>query len=234
MGTIGGQASGDFRLSQGALRILYSLIKDTIPSLAPDGLTQNNPNVVTTTSAKSTTLPSNVKKGVLGGSVAFIRPDIGPNVVGGAVQVASAYVKNTRPLGLFINDALGNAFENTPGIASGKGPFLRGGAGGSKIYETQVQTTLGAAQGIPPATSGKSAGNAVGNALTYSNGDFLYGSVNGLLTNVWQDSYEAAWIQANALGSNATNVTEADVTRMGVVLSVPDSISTEMFFELFV
>lgn len=232
MGTIGGQASGDFRLSQGALRILYSMVKDSISSLAADGFTQSNPNIIVTASAKSTTLPSNVKKGVLGGSVAFTRPDVGSNSVGGAVQVSSAYVKNTRPLGLFINDSLGNSFENTPAVASGKCPFLRGGAVGVKIFETQVQTTLGAAQGIAPLTSGKSVGNSVGDALVYSVGDILYGSVNGFLTNVWQDSYEAAWIEANLLGSNATHVTEADVTRMGTVISPSDATLAEMFLEL--
>ena len=65
MGTIGGQASGDFRQGTSALRILYSLIKDSIPSLAADGFTQSNPSVVVTPSAKSTTLPVSVKKGVL-------------------------------------------------------------------------------------------------------------------------------------------------------------------------
>jgi hypothetical protein len=73
MGSIGGQASGDFRLSSGALRVLYSVFKDSIPVLASDGFTQNNPNVVTTLPNKSTTIPTNVKKGVLGGSVAFTR-----------------------------------------------------------------------------------------------------------------------------------------------------------------
>jgi len=221
MGSIGGQASGDFRLSQGALRILYSLIKDTIPSLAADGFTQSNPNVVTTGSAKSTTLPSNVKKGVLGGSVAFCRPDIGPNTCGGAVLVSAAYVAKTRPLGLFINDALGNAYENTPAVASSKGPFLRGGACGVKIYETQVQTTTG--------------GGVVGTALVYSEGDLLYASVNGLLTNRWQDSYETQWITVAATGSGTAGAAiEPDLTRMGLVLSPPDATSTEMFLELFI
>ena len=123
MGTLGGyaQASGDFLLSSSALRILYSLIKDSLPSLSADGLTQNNPSVVTTASALSTTLPVNVKKGVLSGSCAMLRPDQGENTVGGAALVSSAYVVGTRPLGLFINDAVGNAYENTPGPASGKG-----------------------------------------------------------------------------------------------------------------
>lgn len=220
---IGGQASGDFRLSQGALRILYSVTKDTITVLAPDGLLQSNPNVVTTpASAKSTTIPVNVKKGVLGGSVAFTRPDIGANTTGGAVLVSSAYVLNTRPLGLFINDALGNAFENTPGVASGKGPFLRGGSVGVKLYETQIQTTVN--------------GGVVGNALTaYAVGQFVYASVNGYLTNRWEDSYETQWITAASLGgaTHSGAAQEYDVTRMGVVIAPPDATTGELFVALF-
>ena len=220
MGSIGGEASGDFRLSTSALRIMYSLIKDTIPTLSADGFTQSNPSVISTLSALSTTIPVNVKRGVLGGSVAFTRPDVGPNTVGGAALVSAAYVAKTRPLGLFINDAAGNAFENTPGVASGKGPFLRGGACGVKLYETQQQTTVG--------------GGSVGTALTYSEGDTLYASVNGLLTNRWQDSYETQWITAASLGGATSSGTAAeyDSTRMGVVLSPPDATSSEMFLEL--
>lgn len=218
MGSIGGQASGDFLLSQGALRILYSLIKDSIPVLAADAFTQNNPNVVTTAAAVSTTLPTNVKSGVLGGSVAFTRPDIGENTVGGAVLVMAAFVANTRPLGLFINDAAGNANENTPGVASGKGPFLRGGAVGLKIYETEQQTTVG--------------GGSVGDDLTYAVGDKLYASVNGYITNRWEDSYETQWITAGGTGSDGGTALEPDVTRLGTLLSPPDANSAEMFFEL--
>jgi hypothetical protein len=216
MGDIGGQSSGDFLLTQGALRILYSVIKDTIPVLADDAFTQANPNVVTTVANVSTTLPANVKRGVLGASVAFTRPDIGSNTVGGAVQVAAAYVANTRPLGLFVNDALGNANENTPGVASGKGPFLRGGAAGVQVYETQIQ--VGAST-----------------ALTYAVGNLLYASVNGYLTNRWQDAYETQWITTAATGgaTGSGNAQEYDVTRMGVVLSPPDATSDEMFVELY-
>ena len=211
MGNIGGQSSGDFTLTQGALRILYSLVKDTIPSLAADGFTQNN---------LSTTLPANVKRGVLGGSVAFVRPDIGQNTTGGAVLVTAAFVANTRPVGLFINDALGNANENTPGVASGKGPHLRGGAVGLQIYETQQQTTVG--------------GGSVGDALTYAVGDWLYGSVNGYVTNRWQDSYETQWINTATSGSGGGGVAiEPDVTRLGTLLSPPDATSAEIFFEAF-
>lgn len=213
--SIGGQSSGDFRLSSGALRLLYTVTKDTTNVLAADSFTQSNPNVVTTSANKSTTLPANVKRGVLGGSVAFTRPDVGANMIGGAVLVASAYVAKTRPLGLFVNDSLGNSFENTPGPGSGKGPFTRGGTVGVKVYETQQQ--VGAST-----------------ALVYSNGDFLYASVNGYLTNRWQDSYEAQWITTAATGSGAAGAAiEPDVTRMGVVTSPPDSTTGELFCVLF-
>ena len=212
--SIGGQASGDFRLGTSALRILYSLIKDTIPVLAADGFTQSNPNVITGGGHDSTTIPTNVKSGVLGGSVAFTRPDVGDNTVGGAVLVAAAYVAKTRPLGLFINDAAGNAYENTPAPASGKAPFLRGGAVGVKLYETNQQ--IGGA-----------------GALTYANGDRLYASVNGYLTNRWQDSYEAQWITTAASGSGGAGAAiEPDVTRMGICISPPDATTSEMFVEL--
>lgn len=211
MGSIGGQSNGgEYSLNQGALRILYSLIKDTIPALASDGFTQSNPPVVETTVAVSTTLGN--KLGVLGGSVAFTRVDVGSNTVGGPVLVDSEYV-NLRPMGLFINDALGNAFENTPAVASGKAPYIRGGSVGLKIYETQVQTTTG--------------GGTVGDDLTYAVGDKLYASVNGLLTNRWEDSYEAQYI--NQEGGTAI---EPDVTCMGIVLAPGSTTSIEMFISL--
>lgn len=219
MGSIGGLASGDNRLGQGALRIVYDLQKDSVPVLASDAFTQANPNVVTATAARSTTLPTSVKRGVLGGSVAFLRPDIGENTVGGAVLVSAAYVVNTRPVGLFINDALGNAYENTPGVASGKGPFVRGGTVGVKIYETAQQTTKGS--------------GSVGDALTtYAIGQKLYASVNGLLTNRWQDSYENQWIDGVSGSGSANAAIEPDITCVGFVLSPPDSTSSELFVML--
>jgi hypothetical protein len=219
MSGFGGQSSGDFRLSQGALRIVYSLVKDSTNVLTSDAFTQNNPNVVTAANAVSQVLPVNVKKGVLGGSVAFLRPDFGGNFIGGAVVNGGVYPVGTRPLGLFINDALGNAFENTPGPASGKGPYLRGGTAGVKIYETQQQTAGGA---------------GVGATLTYNVGDRLYASVNGLLTNRWQDSYEAQWITTNNLGGATSTgaAAEYDITRMGNVISPPDATLLELLVEL--
>lgn len=220
MGSIGGQASQDFKGGAGALRILYSVLKDTIPSASADSFSVNNPNVIVATNARSTTLPATVKKGILGGSVAFVRPDVGQNTVGGAVQVAAAYVAKTRPLGLFINDAAGNPNENAPAVGSGKCPFLRGGTVGVKVYETQQQTTVG--------------GGSIGTALVWAVGDRVYASVNGYLTNRWQDSYETQWITTASLGgaTGSGAAQEYDVTCMGTVLAPPDASSSELFVSL--
>ncbi len=209
---IGGQSNVS-GASPSALRILYSLNKDSIPTLAPDGLLQSNPPVVTGGGHDSTTLPVNVKRGVLGGSVAFIRPDIGANVCGGPVLDGSDYIPNTRPLGLFLNDAAGNAYENTPAPASGKCPYLRGGTVGVKVYETNQQ--LGGA-----------------GDLGWAVGQRVYASVNGYATNRWQDSYEFQWIDGESGSGSADACIEPDVTCLGTVLSIFDSSSTELFIEL--
>lgn len=220
MGDIGGQASGDFTLSNSALRILYSFVKDSIGTLADDAFTQANPSVITAVAALSTTLPANVKNGVLSGSVAFVRPDQPTNTIGGAIATAGpTFTTGFRPFGLFINDSAGNAFENTPGVASGKGPVLRGGACGTQIYETQLQSV--------------NSGGSIGDAITFSVGDWVYASQNGLITNVWQDTYEFEWVDGNSGSGGAAAALEPDITRIGLVISPPDATSAELFLLLY-
>ena len=88
-------------------------------------------------------------------------------------------------------------WENTPGLASGTGPYVHGSgsAVGVEVYETQEQV-------------GGSAD------LTYTVGDNLYASVNGLLTNRIEDAY-----QYNVAGQNDLKF----VTLVGVVKVVPDA-----------
>ncbi len=143
--------------------------------------------------------------GVLGASIAFTRPDAGNGYHGGPVQVGAAYVAGQKPLGIFINDAIGNAFENTPGVASNRGPYFSGqGALGVSLWETQVQI----------------GGSA---ALTYASGDNLYASVNGLLTNRIQDAYEY-----NVAGQNDPDF----VTIVGVVRVAPDADNSLLVLDL--
>ena len=108
-----GQASGGFTESSSALRILHVGIRNTVGVLSDDAFTQTNPPIVTanTSSQVDTTV-----LGVLSGSIAFTRPDAGSNYIGGPEGSA-----DTVPLGVFINTANGNSYENTPGTSSGKG-----------------------------------------------------------------------------------------------------------------
>ena len=156
---IGGQGSGDFRETSGRVQILHVVTRNTQGALTPDAFTQANPPVITTSTGFSTTLATITKVGVLGGSYAFSRPDFGNGYIGGPTLISAAYQAGQKPLGCFINDSIGNAFENTPGIASGKGPYLAGVGAclANQIYETKSQ--------------GLSSGPAIGTALTYAPGD---------------------------------------------------------------
>lgn len=209
---IGGQGSGDFRETSGRVQLLHVVTRNSVGVLTPDAFTQANPPVITTASAKSTTLATITKVGVLGGTVAFTRPDYGNGFHGGPVVTAGpTYLAGLKPLGIFINDALGNAFENTPGVASGRGPYVCGSGStvACSIYETKSQ--------------GLSGGPAIGTAFTYAVGDKLYASANGLLTNLLTDAYEY-----NVAGQNDIKF----VTVLGVVKVAPDANSSLLVFDL--
>ena len=161
-----GQASGAFTESSSTLRILHLGIRNSVGVLTEDAFTQSNPAVVTGAATVSSQLGdlANVL-GVLSGSVAFTRPDEGSNYIGGPTGSTGE-----QPLGVFINNANGNSFENTPGAASGKGPYCSGqGTYANRIFETQDLTGSGAGD--------------QGDDLTYAAGDVLYVSSNGFLTN---------------------------------------------------
>lgn len=190
-----GQSSGDFKETSGRVQPHHIVVRNTVGFLTADALTQANPPVVTTSANVSTVVPT-AKRGVLGGSVMFTRPDAGNGQQGGPVAPGGTYNARIKPLGLALNDVLGNAFENTPGVASNRGPYLAaGGTASVAIYETQRQ--------IGGST-----------ALTYQTGDRLYASVNGYLTNRLEDAYEY-----NVSGQNSIEF----VTLMGIVKQAPDS-----------
>src|SRR5690606_34552137 len=76
-----GQSSGDFLESQRRIHALYMGMRATGQPYAPDAFTQVNPvNVSVHVSAR---LENVTMRGVLGGSVAFTRPDAGNGCVGG-------------------------------------------------------------------------------------------------------------------------------------------------------
>jgi len=200
-----GQGSGDFRETSGRVQLFHVGIRNSIGLASPDAFTQANPPIVITAPNRSTTLANVTKVGVLGATCAFTRPDAGNGFIGGPVQIAAAYVAAQKPLGILINDSLGNAYENTPGVASGRLPYVHGmSVVGVSVWETQQQ--IGGA-----------------GALTYAAGDLLYASVNGLLTNRIQDAYQ--W---NVVGQNDPDF----VTIMGVILIAPDANNSLMVLDM--
>lgn len=171
-----GQASGGFTESSSALRILHVGIRNTLGVLTSDAFTQTNPPAVTNYITSQVDL---TKRGVLSGSVAFARPDAGSNFIGGPGIATASTARDTVtrtsgesvPLGVFINGANGNPYENTPGPASGKGPYVSAmGSYGNQLFETKDLND--------------------GSALLYAVGQKLLASVNGYLTNNSGDAYE--------------------------------------------
>jgi hypothetical protein len=134
-----------------ALEILIRGQLNTIPVLSDECFTKQNYGVNT-----NTTLSVNTPRGVLGGSVAGISAGLDYTVV--------PCTNELRPVGLFVNDAAGAAFENSPAVASGKVTVMKSQASVEvDVYETR---------------------NAVNTEdLTYSVGDLLYCSAQGFLTN---------------------------------------------------
>lgn len=201
-----GQASGGFTESSSALRILHVGVRNTIGVLSADSFTQTNPpNSTTHTSDQVDT----TKLGVLSGSICFARPDEGSNYIGGPTALASK-TATVVPLGIFINSANGNSFENTPGTASGKGPYVSSqGTYGNALFETHNLNT--------------------GVALTYVVGDSLIASLNGYLTK--QSDADNSFLQ-NALGSGAfADPSGATDMVIGVVKMPADSIQNELVYD---
>jgi len=208
-----GQASGGWTESSSALRLLHLGVRNSTGVLTDDAFTQANPRVIVVAATISTHVDTTAT-GVLSGSVCFARQDGGENFIGGPTadgNNAGANDARQRPLGVFINSANGNAFENTPGTASGKGPYVSGqGTYGNGLFETQVLT-----------------GGGAGNNLAYTAGDRLVASVNGFLTNstgVATDVHDAAGGHASSdLGGNAYEI--------GILKMAPDATQNELVYD---
>lgn len=135
------------------LKIHYAAFRDTLPVLHTSDFTRTN--VKFASGGGTAALGADFPDGQLGGHVVV---HTGSYEVG----VMSAPTSET-PIGLFINDAAGSPFENTPAVGSGKSPFVSGSGSVCEVDIFESFTSAGAAQ-------------------TYAAGDVLYGSANGLLT----------------------------------------------------
>lgn len=221
-----GQASGGFTESSSALRILYVGIRNTVGVLTDDSFTQTNPPSVSTNASAQVNQGA---FGVLSGSVCFTRPDAGSNHTGGpgdqtVLAANPSFVIGYRPLGVFINSANGNAYENLPGQASGKGPYVSGqGTYGNQLFETALI-----------ANTGDAAHSAAGAAIVYRVGQELMASRNGYLMptavigsdgNI--DSCDVVAMSAESFVQNA----DSSATVLGVVKMPPDAVQNEIVYD---
>lgn len=173
---LSGQASGGWTESSSALRLLHVGIRNSVGILTADAFTMTNPVGGVTGGSYAAPTSAGFDSSVLGilsGSCAFTRGDQGPNEIGGPDGAApGAPTPGVRVLGVFINTAAGNDFENQPAVASDKGPYVSGqGTYANSLYETSSVASA---------------------ALNYTTGDLLYASANGYLTNDAADAYNAA------------------------------------------
>lgn len=231
-----GQASGGWTESSSSLRIMHPGIRNSVGcTLTDDGFTQTNPPIITT---PTSTISANVntrKFGILSGSVAISRPDVGSEYVGGpgsstliaasgggtaSTGTATAGPRAYAPLGLFLNDAAGNAFENQPAVASGQASYTTAnGTYASRLFETQAFVAIGAL--------------AQGGDLTYRQGDALITSLNGYLmpARIWTGAADASNdLVTTALQSAVLN-TATSSTTVGIIKMVPDSVQNEVVFD---
>jgi len=135
-----------------SMKVLIRGKNNSLNVLSPTCFTKENYGANTNGNA---TLSVNTPIGVLGGSVA-------------AVSAGYDYTSfpcdlTAQPIGLFMNDAAGSAYDNAPAVASNKLTVMSGPAEVEvDVYETK---------------------SVAGTDITYAVGQKLYSSKDGLLTN---------------------------------------------------
>ena len=143
-----------------SLSILIRGMLNSIPVLSDNCFTKQNYGA---NPGGNSTLSINTPRGVLGGSVAAVS--------GGLDYTVVPCTDTLRPVGLFVNDAAGAAFENSPAVASGKVAVMKCMASVEvDVFETMRVDTV--------------------TPTVFTVGSLLYSSAQGLLTN--EASNEAA------------------------------------------
>lgn len=139
--------------------VLYRQTYNTYGSIDADGLTQDN-RVGNVQKTGNSRLTSATNKGILAGSVVAIRA----NGLIGAAAGDGANFDNV--VGIAVNDAVGNPYESSSAVASQKVVYAHGSG---TVFSTDIYEAVTEA--------------GAGNPVTYANGDLMYASQNGLLTN---------------------------------------------------
>lgn len=139
-----------------ALKILHVGVRNSVLTLDADAFTRRNFKTPAEDANWSSRTSAATPNGVLGGSVACLKGE-------GASGAPDDTLTAPEPVGLFLNDAAGNSYENTPTVASNKNTHLSGMGAVAAVDLYETKSTAGA-------------------ALTYAFGDKLYCSANGFLT----------------------------------------------------
>jgi hypothetical protein len=139
--------------------VLYRQTYNTRGDITAGGLTQNN-RVGDNQKVNNARLNANTPLGILAGSVVAVAGDfsIGPCVGDSATAFDKA-------VGIAVNNALGNPYESSSAVASGKCVYAHGTG---TVINTDIYET-------------KETGGSVD--IVYTAGDKLYASRHGLLTN---------------------------------------------------
>jgi hypothetical protein len=178
----------------GHMEVLYRQTYNTLGQATATDFTQNN---VTNSARGSTTANTTANGGRLGTTLGVLAGSVvavditGDNLIGPcAGDSTTAY---DMAVGIAINDAVGNPFESSSGIASERIVYCHGNGTVFKtdIYETYVY-----------------GGSSV---ITYTAGDLLYASKNGLLVN-------ASGMQNSPVASAAAL---GHITVVGICLKAP-------------
>jgi len=232
-----GQASGGWTESSSSLRILHVGVRNTVGVLTDDAFLQTNPPIVGFGADYTQVMGLDTDLlGVLSGSVALTRPDQGDNMIGGPIAAANAAAgqdEMSRPVGVFLNHANGNSYENTPGTSSGKGPYVSAqGTYANGLFEFELPVAVVAGGGA-----------AIGLDLTYTAGMGLVCSVNGYLMpehvltggafiDVNVDNAAAGpTYEIGAVSGAGANTAFGRCTRIGVVKMPSDATQAELVYD---
>lgn len=165
---------------------------NSIGKITSAGLTQDN-RVGNNQKVNNTRLTTATNKGILAGSVVAVAGD---NLIGPCAGDSSTVAD--KAVGVVVNDALGNPLESSSALGSGKVVYMHGTGTvfSTDIYETKDTAGTG--------------------TLSYTAGDVLYASQNGLLTK----------------STGMANTPSATNTLIGIVLKAPSASDAYMMVQM--
>jgi hypothetical protein len=163
---------------------------NTLGQITAAGLTQDN-RVGNAQKVGNTRLTAGSPKGILAGSVVAVAGD---GLIGPCYNDSTAV---DMAVGIAVNNALGNPYESSSAVASNKVVYAHGTG---TVIRTDIYETV-RVDGATP--------------VTYTAGDKMYASQNGLLTN------------ASGLLGGVTNATV-----IGILLAKPTATDAYMSVQL--